>query len=51
MPVNLHNLSALAEKSGSDKIPGLWQYLSLQGSTHNGLPLQGCLHFSGKILL
>ena len=25
--------------------------ISLQGSTHNGLPLQGCLHFSGKILL
>lgn len=37
MPVNWHNLSALAQESGSDKIPGLWQYLSLQGSSTVGL--------------
>lgn len=28
MPVNLHNLSSLAQKSGSDKIPGLWRFVT-----------------------
>lgn len=44
MPVNLHNISAFAQESGNDKIPGLWQYLSLQGSRDRGLALQGCLY-------
>lgn len=34
MLINVHNLTA--RESGSDRIPGLWQCLPLQGSRHTG---------------
>lgn len=34
MPINVHNLTA--RESGSNRIPGLWQCLPLQGSRHSG---------------